>query len=141
MSDSAPRSRKTPAPGAVELSTRGHGVWRLSLWDGSVWFSPWFYRRLRWPAAVKRIRLDDLKPHLPADAWEALLLAIRNHVERQLPLDLDVRVQLNGGPTEWWRIQGSVERNAARQPMHLAGTMREVGAAHRDPPSGSAPQA
>src|SRR5258708_19415301 len=101
MSDSAPRSRKTPAPGAVELSTRGHGVWRLSLWDGSVWFSPWFYRRLRWPAAVKRIRLDDLKPHLPADAWEALLLPIRHHLESPLPLDPAVPIPLTAGPPEW----------------------------------------
>src|SRR5882762_3124736 len=105
-----------------QLSTRGHGVWKLSLRNGSAWFSSWVHRRLQWPA-VERTRLDGLKPHLPADAWEAFLLAIRNHVERQVPLDLDVRVQLNRGRFEWWRIQGSVERNAAGQPMHLAGTM------------------
>jgi hypothetical protein len=111
----------------------------LSLWDGSAWFSPWVHRRLQWPAAVERTRLEDLKPHLPAGAWEALLLAIRNHVERQVPLDLDVRVQLVGGRIECWRIQGSVERNAAGQPMHLAGTLREVSAEHPDSPSESPP--
>jgi hypothetical protein len=134
MADSPPRSRKTPSSGAGELSG-GHGAWKLALWNGSAWFSGWFYRRLQWPAAVKRTRLDDLKPNLPADAWEELLLAIRNHLERQVPLDLEVRVQLNGGRIEWWRIQGSVERNAAGQPMQLVGTMRDVSARHRDPRS------
>jgi PAS domain-containing protein len=105
----------------------------LALWNGSAWFSAWFYRRLQWPAAVKRTRLDDLKPNLPADAWEELLLAIRNHLERRAPLDLEVRVQLGGGRAEWWRIQGSVARNAAGQPMRLVGTMRDVSARHRDP--------
>jgi PAS domain-containing protein len=100
----------------------------LALWNGSAWFSAWFYRRLQWPAAVKRTRLDDLKPNLPADAWGELLLAIRNHLERQLPLDLEVRVQLGGGRAEWWRIQGSAARNAAGQPMQLVGTMRDVSA-------------
>ena len=57
-----------------------------------------------------------------------MLLAIRNHLERQVPLDLKVRVQVEGSRLEWWRVQGSVERNAAGQPMHLAGTMREVSA-------------
>jgi hypothetical protein len=134
MADSPPRSRKTPAPGAGELSG-GHGSWKLALWNGSAWFSAWVYRRLQWPAAVKRTRLDDLKPNLPADAWEELLLAIRNHLERQVPLDLEVGVQLGGGRIERWRIRGSVERNAAGQPMHLVGTMHEVSAEHRDPRS------
>ena len=111
----------------------------MSLWNGSVWFSPWFYRRLQWPAAVKRTRLDDLQPYMPAGAWEALVLAIRSLLERQLPLDLEVRVQRGDGRLEWWRIQGSVERNTAGQPMYLAGTMREVIAWDRDPPSESLP--
>jgi hypothetical protein len=114
MTDSPSRSRQTPSRGAGELPG-GHGAWKLTLWNGSAWFSAWVYRRLEWPAAVKRTRLDDLKPNLPADAWEALLLAIRDHLERQVPLDLEVRVERGGGRIEWWRIQGSVERNAAGQ--------------------------
>jgi len=140
MTDSPPsRSRKARSPGAAKPPAGGHGVWKLTLWDGSVRFNSWFYRRLRWPAAVKRTRLDDLKPYLPAGAWEELLLAIRNHLERQVPLDLEVRVQVEGSRLEWWRVQGSVERNAAGQPIYLGGTMREVSTAHRDPPSESTP--
>jgi hypothetical protein len=111
----------------------------LALWNGSAWFSPWFYRRLQWPAAVKRTRLDDLKPNLPAGAWEAFLLAIRDHLEQQVPLDLEVHVQLNDGRLESWRIQGSVERNPAGQPMSLVGTMREVSPERRDPPAENVP--
>jgi hypothetical protein len=141
MSDSPPLSSKTPAPHAdAPLTGGGHGVWKLALWNGSVRFSAWFYRRLQWPAAVKRTRLDDLKPHLPAGGWEALMLAIRNHLEGQVPLDLEVRVQLDDRRTEWWRIQGSVERNTAGQPMYLAGTMREVSAEPWEPSSESARQ-
>ena len=134
MADSPSRSRNTPSPGAGDLSG-GHGAWKLTLWSGAAWFSAWFYRRLQWPPAVRRTRLDDLKPNLPADAWETFLLAIRNHLERQVPLDLEVRVELNGGRIEWWRIQGSAERNAAGQPMRLVGTMHDVSAQHRDPRS------
>src|SRR6266404_7833245 len=141
MADSPSRSSEARSPGAAEPPAGGHGVWKLALWNGSVRFSAWFYRRLHWPAAVKRTRLDDLKPHLPAGGWEALMLAIRNHLERQVPLDLKVRVQLDDRRTECWRIEGSVERNTAGQPMYLAGTMRAVGAEPREPPSESAPQA
>jgi len=63
-----------------------------------------------------------------------VLLAIRNHLERQVPLDLEVRVQVEGSRLERWRVQGSVERNAAGQPISLGGTMREVSAGLPDPP-------
>jgi len=134
MADSPSRSCEARSPGAAEPPPGGHGVWKLTLWNGSVRFDPWFYRRLHWPAAVKRTRLDDLKPYLPAGAWEELLLAIRNHLERQVPLDLEVRVQVEGSRLERWRVQGSVERNAAGQPISLGGTMREVSAGLPDPP-------
>ncbi len=126
MADSPSRSSEARSPGAAEPPAGGHGVWKLTLWNGSVRFDPWFYRRLQ-------SRLDDLKPYLPAGAWEELLLAIRNHLERQVPLDLEVRVQVEGSRLERWRVQGSVERNAAGQPISLGGTMREVSAGLPDP--------
>src|SRR5712671_1162441 len=69
MADSPSRSSEARSPGAAEPPAGGHGVWKLTLWNGSVRFDPWFYRRLLWPAAVKRTRLDDLKPYLPAGAF------------------------------------------------------------------------
>src|SRR5271168_3305583 len=106
MSDSAPPSHQTPAPGASELPPSG-GLWGLDLWNGSAWFSDWFYQRLQWPTDVRRIRLEDLRPNLAAGAWELLLLQIRSHLELQTPLDAEIQVQLNGGQIECWRMQGS----------------------------------
>jgi PAS domain-containing protein len=102
------------------------GRWHLNLWNGTAWFSDWFYERLHWPAQVKRTRLDDLRPHLSAAAWQALLAAIRAHLEQQIPLDLQLRVQRLEGQVEWWRVQGGADRNAGGQPMNLTGTMHDV---------------
>jgi hypothetical protein len=130
MSDSPPRPPKTPPPGAGGLPPSDEGLWELNLWNGSAWFSDWFYQRLQWPMEVNRKRLDDLKPHLPAGGWEALLLGIRDYLERQMPLDLRLRVQLNNGQIEWWRVRGSADFNVGGQPMYLVGTMRDVSAEH-----------
>jgi len=100
----------------------------LDLWNGSAWFSDWFYQRLQWPAEVRRTRLDELQPNLPDGAWESLLLAIRDHLERQVPLDVNVCARLEDGRTECWRIQGLAERNAAGQPVYLECSTREVSA-------------
>jgi hypothetical protein len=126
MSDSVPRPRKKPAPGAGEPPVGGGGAWELDLMSGSAAFSAWFYERLQWPAEVKRHRLADLKAHLPAGGWESLLLAIRAHLERQMPLDVALRVHLPGGEIQRWRMWGSAVRNERDKPVLLAGSARDI---------------
>jgi hypothetical protein len=125
MSNPEHPPRQTPATGAGDSSS-ADGLWGLQLWNGSAWFSDWFYHRLQWPPGVKRKRLEDLRPHLSAESWQTLLLAIRNHLERAEPLDAELEVQLPNGRTEWWRVQGAVERSVGGQPVHLAGRMRDI---------------
>jgi hypothetical protein len=138
MSDSMPPPHKTPAPGAGELPPSG--LWGLDLWNGSAWFSDWFYQRLQWPTEVRRIRLEDLRPNLAAGAWELLLLQIRSHLELQTPLDAEIQVQVKGGQIECWRMQGSAERNPGGQPVRLDGSVCDISAErHRAAPDSEPP--
>ncbi len=125
MPISTPRPHRTPAPGPGEPQAE-EGLWELDLWNGSVWYSDWFRRRLQWPAHTVHRRLEDLKAYFVPSGWEALLQAIRAHLERQEPLDIKVGVQLQGGLTETWRVLGSAERTAAGQPVYLAGSMKDI---------------
>jgi hypothetical protein len=126
MSDSAPQIRKPAAPRDDDPPAAGEGRWGMDLWSGHTWFSDWFYTRLGWPPEAERRKLSDLRPSLPEGAWESLLLAIRDHLERQMPLDMRLRAQLPDGRIEYWNVQGLAERNAAGQPVYLAGKVRDV---------------
>jgi hypothetical protein len=126
MANSIPRSRLVPPTGAGEGAPGDEGVWELDLWSGAAWFNEWFYQRLQWPVQVEHHKLADLQPHLTPDAWQTLLLAIRAHLELGAPLDLQIPVQPTPDCTEWWRIQGSLERNAGGQPVHLSGIARVI---------------
>ena len=114
-----------PTPGEPPAD---EGHWELDLWNGSVRYSEWFRRRLQWPPHTNHHRLEDLRPNLAPGAWEVLLLGIRAHLERQEPLNLTMHVQLPGGHTEIWQVQGSAERTAAGQPVYLSGSMKEISA-------------
>jgi hypothetical protein len=131
MSESAPQPSKSSESGANQPPGSGDGTWKLDLMSGTAWFSEWFYRRLQWPVQINRKRLGDLRPHCTAGAWEALMQAIRAHLERQVPLDAKISVQLPGGQTEWWRMQGSVVHNAFGKPMYLKGSVRDISAEQR----------
>ena len=132
MSISESPPRKSPVPGAASLAN-DDGLWGLVLWNGSAWFSDWFYQRLQWSVSVKHKRLDDLQPHLPDGSWETLLGAIRAHLEQRLPLHAEFQVRLPGGGIETWQVSGAVERNVGGQPVYLAGRMHVLGS----PPQGS----
>src|SRR5277367_4843689 len=137
MSDSAPSPRKSPASATRTPSPNEDGAGELDLLNGTAWYSAWFYQRLQWPAQIERRRLGDLRPHLPDGAWEALLFAMRLHLERQMPLDARIPVQVDGR-VEWWRVQGAVERNAFGKPAQLKGSMSDVSAeAALDPAHGA----
>jgi len=125
MSESDPQFHKPPASGDDEPTAGGEGRWGLDLWNGHAWFSDWFYERLQWPAGAERKKLSDLRPSLSEGDWEALLLAIRDHLERQIPLEMKLQAQLPDGRVESWHVQGLADRNAAGQPVYLAGRMRE----------------
>jgi hypothetical protein len=128
MSISELPPRKSPVSGAGTLGN-DDGLWGLVLWNGSAWFSDWFYQRLQWSVSVKHKRLDDLQPHLPDGSWEALLDAIRAHLEQRLPLHAELQVRLPGGGVETWQVSGAVERNIGGQPVYLAGRMHALGSA------------
>ena len=106
------------------------------MWNGSAWFSEWFYQRLQWPTQVEHKKLADLRPNLTPEAWETLLRAIRKHLELGAPLHVELPVELTDGRTEHWRFEGASERNSGGQPVHIAGRVREVSPDRRRGPSG-----
>jgi hypothetical protein len=128
MPDSVHEPEQTPSAKAEDPTATSDGLWGLDLWSGTAWFSDWFYQRLNWPSHTKRNRLDDLRPQLSAEAWQALLLGIRGHLELQVPLDVQLRVQLADGRFQWWRVQGSAERNVGGQPVNLVGSAQDMSA-------------
>jgi hypothetical protein len=109
------------------------GLWGLVLWNGSTWFSDWFYDRLQWSVSVRHTRLDSLQQHLPGGSWEALLSAIRAHLEQGMPLQAELRARLPSGGFETWQVSGAVERSVGGQPVYFAGRMHPLTAQPQSP--------
>jgi hypothetical protein len=123
MPESRSRRRKAPQPGWLALNACGDGFWEFDLLSGSAWFSDWFYRKLGWSEARRSIL--DLQPLMrPAD-WEDLMRKVRGQLEQAEPLDVELRVRV-ADSLECWQLRGAAQRNAAGQPIGLAGSVREV---------------
>ncbi len=123
-----PRPKATP-PGSRALAACGEGFWEFDLIDGSAWFNDWFYRKLDWGHDARRPTLNDLEPALRPHAWHKLMSSFRDHLERGVPLDAELEVEISGGRAERWRMRGAAQRNSAGQPIHFAGSMCDVSGA------------
>jgi PAS domain-containing protein len=119
-------------PGLRALDACGDGFWELDLIAGSAWFSDWFYRKLDWRRDTKRSTLGDLQAALRQESWVRLMGMFRDHLEKGLPLDLEIDVNA-GLRLERWRMRGAAQRNDAGQPVYLSGSMLEM----RDDPAHS----
>ena len=131
MRGSQPRSRTTHKAGLLALAACGDGFWEFDLLAGSAWFSEWFYRKLNWTPDAKRTLLD-LQPLVQPGCWEELMRKLRAPLERALPLDLELRVQVAEERFEWWQLRGAARRNEAGQPLYLAGSVRDVSAERKE---------
>jgi hypothetical protein len=112
-------------PGLRAMEACGDGFWELDLITGSAWFSDWFYRKLDWRRDTERFTLGDLQPALRPEVWDRLMGRFRDHLEKGLPLDVEIDVNV-GVRLERWRMRGAAQRNDAGQPVYLAGSMLEM---------------
>jgi hypothetical protein len=119
------RPKRKDEPGLRALEACGAGFWEFDLLNGSAWFSDWFHQRLGWKVEDHPATLRHLEPAVEPAAWRALMVALRNHLERSLPLDLAIEVILPSSARRRWRIRGSAVRSGGR-PLSIAGSMHDV---------------
>jgi hypothetical protein len=128
MRETQSRHKKKIQPGTRALTACGDGFWEFDLIEGSGWFSDWFYRRITCPIDLTRGSLLNFQPLMQPATWQDLMANLRDHLEKGLPLDVKVRVEVGGDQVQWWQIRGAAMRNDVGHPVHLAGSARDVSA-------------
>ncbi len=124
-----PKRRSSADPkGSYAINSCGDGFWEIDLSDGSAWFSDWFYREFDWKTRDFRPTWASLNELIPAPGWDQLLRAMRQHLETDAPLDLDVAHPRPTGELAWLNFRGKADRNLQGMPLRLSGSVRDVSA-------------
>ncbi len=121
---------KTRPSGLRALEACGNGFWELNLLDGSAWFSDWFVAQLGWNPEAKPATWAALRNVLTPEGWEQVLAAMRAHLERREPFDVEVAVTAAPGVARRWRMRGEAERNDAGQAHYFSGGVQDVSTGH-----------
>ncbi len=121
---------KTMPSGLRALTASGHGFWELNLLDGTAWFSDWFFTQLDWDSRDKPTTWAALRTVLAPAGWERVLADMRAHLERRVPFDLEVAVQVAPGVQRRWRLRGAAECNEVGHAQWFSGGVQDVSGAH-----------
>lgn len=117
--------RDVPAWRRLAACTSGSGLghWHWDLIGGTAWYDGLATQWLS--GGVPLSTAKSLHARVHEDDREALLSAVRRHLEQNTPLDLEFRLKDPHSLT-WLRLRGRATRDGGALPVELAGTLEDV---------------
>ena len=117
-----------------DLAVRGtcDGLWDWDMVADRVWFSPRCCELLGYKAVEEfSSDYDDYFSRIHAEDGERRALALEQHLKEGKPYDVEYRLRLKGGAYRWFRVRGQAIRNAAGEPIRMAGSISDIDSQRR----------
>ena len=111
---------------AVEGTSDGLFDWDLN--TGHVWYAPRFRELLGFPLEDFPDTFTSFKNVLHPDDEFLVLSKMRAHLEQRTHLDLRCRIRTQSNAYRWFRLRAEAQRDAARHPRRMAGSIRDISA-------------
>ncbi|TFI57042.1 response regulator [Sphingomonas parva] len=112
------------------LEASSDGAWEWSLASGEIKLSLRVAERLGYDPGGSLDGLEALRAIVHPDDWEGLVAELQAHLRGDTEsFAAEIRVKTEGGDWVWYQDSGSViERDAAGQPLRMAGTLSDISA-------------
>jgi two-component system, sensor histidine kinase and response regulator len=112
----------------LERAIRGthDGMWEWDLALQTLWVSPRYEEILDYAEGEVSRTAKTPNALVHPDDLQTSQTAQQAHFERGAPYDVEVRMRARAGVYRWIRMRGEAERDAAGQPLRLAGSIQDV---------------
>jgi PAS domain S-box-containing protein len=114
----------------LTLATEGtsDGLWDWNLLTNDVWYAPLFKQLLGYADHDDEFpdRFESFESHVHPDDHQPTMAAVRQHLEENLPYDVEYRLRHKSGEYRWFRARGKASRNAAGEPLRMSGSIQDV---------------
>jgi len=110
------------------LAVRGtnDGIWDWDLKTNEVYYAPRFKQLLGCTVDEMKNLFSEFETRLHEEDREYVLGALKAHLERQVPYDVEYRLRHNDGEYRWFRARGSALRDADGHPHRMAGSITDI---------------
>ncbi len=102
------------------------GLWDWNTLTGEVYYSPRFKQLLGLSEREMESTVSALMSRLHPEDKEATDLAFKEHLQRAVPFDTEMRLQTKAGDYRWFRARGRSVRDAEGAAVRMAGAITDV---------------
>ena len=106
------------------FSHEGH--FEIDLLRKVCWCSSSFQALLGYAPEPGEAPYEDAERQIHPEDLPSARSTYRRHLEDDVPLDFSLRLLTREGAYRWFRIRGALERNAAGEPVRVAGSAQDV---------------
>ncbi len=110
------------------LAVRGtsDGLWDRDILTNAEYWSPRFRELVGYHESELPSTFESFVSLLHPDDVDRVTLAIRAHLERREPYDIEYRLRTKNGMYRWFRSRGQAVWNEAGRPVRMAGTITDI---------------
>ncbi|MEW6247374.1 MAG: PAS domain S-box protein [Nitrospirota bacterium] len=110
------------------LAVRGtsDGLWDRDILTNTEYWSPRFRELVGYHESELRSTFESFVTLLHPDDVDRVTLALRAHLERRKPYDIEYRLRTKSGTYRWFRSRGQAVWNEAGWPVRMAGAITDI---------------
>lgn len=110
------------------LAVRGadEGIWDWDTVSNKVYYAPRYRELLGYQEHEFPDLLATWESALHPDDHDGVMKALRNHLERKVPFDLEYRLRTKSDDYRWFSARGQVIWGADGKPTRMAGSIRDI---------------
>ena len=102
------------------------GLWDWNVLTNEVFYAPRFQEILGYQDGEFENQFSEFESRLHPDDCAQVLAAIRSHLERHIPYDIECRLRAKPGDYRWIHIRGQAQWDGADQAIRMAGSIRDI---------------
>jgi diguanylate cyclase (GGDEF)-like protein/PAS domain S-box-containing protein len=102
------------------------GLWDWQVETNQVYYSPRFKQLLGYEDDQFESTSEAVVSRLHPDDRDATLHAIRSHIARAAPFDVEYRLKTRSGEYRWFRARGQSVRDASHKAVRMAGSITDI---------------
>jgi PAS domain S-box-containing protein len=110
------------------LAARGSsdGIWDWNVLTNDVFISARFKELLGYQDYELENKFAAFESHLHPDDRERVLAAVRDHLERQVPYEVEYRLRTKSGQYRWFVARGQATWDDTGQATRMAGSITDI---------------
>ena len=111
---------------SLAASGSNDGIWDWDILTDKLYYSRRFNELLGYRADELDNTLASFTGNLHKEDYDRVMEAISNHLEMNIPYDIQYRLRTKAGNYRWFRARGQAARDASGKAVRMAGSISDI---------------